>query len=448
MKLSNHSNNLTMAQELTINAIAETGYYKTITAWALKKMSITRTNNPISETCENILKNHESIQNDLEQEIFLCLWECVKSGLLVHNPTTESTRLKKTRIVEKTHTKRKIYYFDSTNQKVSTKNQILETTKVIYTDNNVTTQGNFTFYTELNKKGEERSGIFRIFRTIENFLYNERKNEGYVTRTITKDGIKKKIHTIAPLRVDLYDETSNEVEVSVNNRDYAKFLNISYELHAKDVIQNQNFDIGFIIKKFLEKNPKCEDIKQIIVDKLKGFTNQEIAERNNIKISRIKYLLNVKLSDFIKNDDTISLAFRNSLKEDNKELGCAFPIRFQHGIVDTIQKVKLPSGTITYVAIQKPMQKPTIKKIVNTIPKKATKKEIIPMYNRDMRIRFWEKALDEREKAEIEYRNNINLVEKPYNLTYCDVRDSDNKLLRIQVYADDKLLHTIPAVKH
>lgn len=424
----------TATQQITINALANNDYYKTITKSAIKTLAKSRQNG-VGDTCREIMQGGYSdpIYEDLEQEVYITLFRLAIEDMLIYNPISKKAgkKIVNTKVVDID----RVWTNKKTNEKVVyTTKALSEITE--YTDN---IMGEFTYKNELSDNDTEKSSYFRVFRTIENYINNQRKNEGYRKIIVkTKDG-NKEYKTISPLRVDLYIQNDeNSTEISINNSDYAKYLNLSYDMDINDILYNEKFDISYIVTKYLEKNPKDGIIIKILSSRLAGFKYQQIADKYNIQLRRVKYLIS-KFGDFIISSHDISEAFKISINNLDMSASCAFPIKPIQPKTATKKRVVYKDGTTYHTYVNNRMVSPKNVKIIRG--NKTIKLNSETIYNRDARVQFWENWNKKQSEIEKEYFENTKNISDNGNIEYTKTNDS------IIVSLNGNTLHKIPIKK-
>lgn len=424
----------TATQEITINALINNDYYKTITKSAIKTLAKSRQNG-VGDTCREIMQGGyiDPICEDLEQEIYITLFRLAIEDMLIYNPINQKAgkKIVNTKVVD----------IDRTWTNKKTNEKVVYTTKALseiteYTDN---IMGEFIYKNELSDNDTEKSSYFRVFRTIENYINNQRKNEGYRKIIVkTKDG-NKEYKTISPLRVDLYIQNDeNSTEISINNSDYAKYLNLSYDMDINDILYNEKFDISYIVNKYLEKNPKDDIIIKILSSRLAGFKYQQIADKYNIQLRRVKYLIS-KFGDFIISSQNISEAFKTSINNLDMSASCAFPIKPIQPKTATKKRVVYKDGTTYHTYVNNRMVSPKNVKIIRG--NKTIKLNSETIYNRDARIQFWKNWNKKQSEIEKEYFENTKNISDNGNIEYTKTNDF------IIVSLNGNTLHKIPIKK-
>lgn len=424
----------TATQQITINALVNNGYYKIVTKSAIKTLAKSRQSGA-GDTCREIMQSGyvDPLYEDLEQEVYITLYQLAIADMLIYNPTKVQSG--KQIVNTKVTNVDRIWTNKKTNEKVVyTTKALSEITE--YTDN---IMGEFIYKNELSDNDTEKSSYFRVFRTIENYINNQRKNEGYRKIIVkTKDG-NKEYKTISPLRVDLYTQNDeNCTEISINNSDYAKYLNLSYDMDINDILYNEKFDISYIVNKYLEKNPKDDIIIKILSARLAGFKYQQIADKYNIQLRRVKYLIS-KFGDFIVDSPDISEAFKTSINNLNMSASCAFPIKPIQPKTATKKRVVYKDGTTYHTYVNNRMVLPKNVKIIRG--NKTIKLNSETIYNHDARIQFWENWNKKQSEIEKEYFENTKNISDNGNIEYTKTDDF------IIVSLNGNMLHKIPIKK-
>lgn len=186
---------------------------------------------------------------------------------------------------------------------------------------------NYKEYTIINKQGEQatRFSYFDLYRTIENFLYSEKKNFTMIqtssekslyetfTDKVTKimDGKKVIVDVDRKVSVAKNNELTNinankrikyyasilRFEQKVNEDDNGNDITLAEETDIPEntcLYENvlQRDEILSYFKYIKIKYPKYySDVVKIFESLLNGFTYEEIELRHDIKVARIKYLM-------------------------------------------------------------------------------------------------------------------------------------------------------------
>ena len=190
----------------------------------------------------------------------------------------------------------------------------------------------YEMYEIVNKKGEvvKRSSYFDLYRTIENFLYSEKKNFTMIATTSNN----KLYEELDGKKVSV---AKNNESTNINNNKRIKYYSsiIRFENAINedkdgnvqsliDTLETQTNSIDNVMNRFeielfftlIKKHyPKYhDDMKTIFNCLLLGFTYEEIELNHNISVSRIKYLMPILRQKY--NEYCLTVNITKSINDD------------------------------------------------------------------------------------------------------------------------------------
>ena len=284
------------------------------------------------------------------------------------------------------------------------------------------------FDTYINTKEEEVSYFFKLFRVVENTLYNEKKQIESrfkkIKYDIKKHGIKAHFDEHGFLcdkfgtpyqegiKIEYLDSYNDDV-TSTQSSDFKEFL---YNINGENSLKNVEFrkDINLFFYTIKKEYPKYySEFCGIFEGLYKGYTYKEISEMLKISERRIKYLIPLFREKY--NDIMVKGIYIKKSIDDN--LYC--------------DRTKNTSTTYYINRTKVNVVKPTIKKVqVQEVLYKHT-----PNYDYD--IPQWQREQWQREKEEEQKALHNNATK------YIDVIDKKNKCI-LCINQEGKVLFSYP----